>query len=438
MLSTFLNWRMIILIIIMFSFAIKIESQFIDDLPPIAYTSWSDFRLNYELYNFTTQDAALVNRSENYFSIYSGSYEIPPPDEYLFSPPSRPDIRLSLRLDYDENRDRRYRRLYQLYQIVGTDEQLLAEHIDNTFFLDEPAYWSEDSRYMYFEILLENNDIAFAYYDFHSHTLQIESDISLRDCYIGFGCILETRLNDTSSSILHLDTNTTQITSLVMTIESTIFIDFRPDINRLSMLYDDSASLLILNTGTLEIIWQHTVPSGRIALSWELSPDGATIAFMVDTSDTFAQGIFDAGYVSLIDIATDTPIVTLNDYTHPISGLEDSPRYVIQHDFQWLPNNRLAFAASYEFQPDYYVVTLDDGIVYSPQNFLGAIYDQAWSPDGNWLAYIHDGQLYITYWDGSTAPLLIVDDYDIDCVAWLPEEDYTPDIIICDKHWGTG
>ncbi|MEM9951647.1 MAG: DPP IV N-terminal domain-containing protein [Chloroflexota bacterium] len=417
------NWKIFILIGFVSVLTLEINALTIDgSLPPLAYTSWANDWETYELYDFSALSSTLVDRGEYRltFGVWNGGTS---PEEYLFSPPSAPDTRLAVRTNAENAR------LYDLYELSETEERLLVERIDNVLFVRFDAYWSSDNRYAYFTIRLDDDREVFAQYDFHTDSVHIKEDMRIRRCQLGFGCILLEALDEdnTSFSMFHLSVDTGDMTHITETNSITIFVYYERSLNQMSIGYNSSQSILILDMETLEVTWQRTLGDSRFT-QWKLSPDGTSIAIMVE-----ATNIPDIGYVSLIDIASDTATITIEGYTREAPSGD-----LIQHEFQWLPNNRLAFIASHEEYLDFYVITLDDGIVHSPQTYQETIFDQAWSPDGNWLAYIYEEQLYVTAWDGSTESQRIGGDEPINCVAWLPAEDYTPNILICDKYWGVG
>jgi hypothetical protein len=231
------------------------------------------------------------------------------------------------------------------------------------------------------------------------------------------GCLL---LMDTETErrLVHLDTNTAIITPLLSMSNDVHVSASWVDENRLAVVYDRQ-HFVLLEAG--EAILEAEFDS---IYAWSASQDWA-IFMTVSTQEPLGITMQSINFSSGIQFTYST---------------EFGINYNIQHGLTWLPDGRVAFTGTTPDAPHggIFIVKLDGLSIYQTVTFpeFATIYDQAWSPDGNWLLYTYEKQLYIVPWDGSEAPQLIETQEPVDCVAW--EEEYAPGTLICDKNWGMG
>ena len=378
---------------------LTLHLQSVDNLPSLAYSHWNTDQSYFTVHDLTSDDPKTITRPEDYSGRYTGRVlrvDDRPLDYIMPSPTGEALIMRETPVGDTYN------------------YTLLTEHT-NLVIADNMIHrwvaWSDDGQVAYFA-----TDEGVMQYTIETHTasLLLADVIQWSQCTQGMGCLFVVGERDLSERLMiHLDLDTGDIQPLITLTNDPYSIQVISSENQIAVVHQREERIFTLFEDrelVTEFVLEHT-DEWIVIHDWivgMLSHDEAVLLVHIETG----KRLWFESYTSYYDI---------------------------QHGFIGLSGNRIAFSARTDSAPDggIYVITLDDGFIYETVAFSqpGIHYDQAWSPDGNWLAYLEGETLFITRWDGDMQQS-IETPYPITCVAWLPE--YFPDTLICDKNWGSG
>jgi len=139
-------------------------------------------------------------------------------------------------------------------------------------------------------------------------------------------------------------------------------------------------------------------PGAKLAPRW--SPDGRTVAYLVDLDGGEAHDIF-----------------VVDSVTGAQRNLTPDIPYGIHYDLSWSPDGRhVAFAADRDGRFDTYVVEVETGALRKVLDQPCPDCELAWSPDGRWIAVMTEGHgddywTFIVPVDGGEQDLLAGADF---------------------------
>lgn len=413
-------------LLILFSLPTFAQSN---DVPQLVFSSGWD---HYTVVDVETLNMTDILRDGSMGLNETGGFEMPPRRLPLRAPAAYYE-KLMLIDESDPETEGAVEGGYSLYLVNSdTDQEFI---MDGLSIFGSAKNWSTDGRYVYLHTTTDAHVPRELYrYDTQTQTLEF---IMANVWSFSGGCqrymphcILLQGDDDTftSGTIHYLNRDTGELSLIregqlperpivwqVQTPMMTYYAKTSDDIRIYSFDVETRQETEIL-----------TLPADVDMRNAALAPDGRYLFTHVYDPETASEL-----YVYDLTTADADPI-------HVTAEFDDLFRNG-QHVPQWIDADTLAFDGRYQEETrGFYLFHVADQTLQPINTDHAATYDQAWSPDGRWFAYISSNyELYAVETTPDAEPFKVADE--ASCMDWLTEAIATSgQAYLCDKHWGMG
>jgi hypothetical protein len=425
--------------IVMVSFAWILQpSQTQSAIPsPVAFSGEDQ---DYFLYNFETMTISAVTRDGMMGLNETSGFPVPPQEIDLRAPEASYG-RLILVDASDPETDGVVEGGYTLFRV--TDQQERIRIIGGLDLFFSAVNWSPDGRFVYLHTLSEETTLlhgepgALYRYDIATSALELVFERVLN---FESGCqryrpdclVVEADEEDTTSGTLyHLDRTTG---------ESVMIAEGLLPNGSIQWIGNQATAMYTIHTPEATIVYSYDAERDILREAFSFPPDtpSGQIHFSADGRFVLVESEAEIGgkwQRRLRVYRTDAPDAAPIE----IGAMFVSLYSQSQHPPQWLDGDTLAFEGQLTADSNgFYTIDLPDGDPQRVNTPSDPMYDQAWSPDGNWFAYVtREQELYVVEVTPDAEPLWIADE--VSCVDWLPLEiSLSGQAYLCDKHRGEG
>jgi hypothetical protein len=417
---------MICCLLILFSVPTFAQSS---DVPPIAFSSTWD---HYTLVDVETFEMTDIPRDGSMGLNETNGFEMPP-HRIPMRAPAAYIGKLMLVDDSDPETGGTVEGGYSLYlENSETDREFIMNGL--SLFVSATS-WSTDGRYVYLNTTLDAHVPRELYrYDAQTQTLEFMIDnvwLFPRGCQRYTPHCIVMHGDDetfTSGTVYYMNRDTGDMSPIRVgpLVQRPFAWQAQAPIVTYHAKTADSTIIYSFDVESQQETELVTLPADVDIQRAELAPDGRYLFTHVYDAETASE-------LYVYDLTTPDA-----DPIHVTAGFDELFRNG-QHTPQWIDADTLAFDGRYQDGiAGFYLFHVPDGTLQHINTDNASTYDQAWSPDGRWFAYVTSNyELYAVATTPDAEPFKVADE--ASCVGWLPEAIATSgQAHLCDKYWGMG
>ena len=423
--------RLIYLVLLLFSFQ---ETDAVD-VPPLAFES-SGYD-GYVLVDVETMLKQIIRRDGTLGGNETAGFNVPPKEVNLRAP-ANVYGQLILVDESDPNTDGTVEGGYTLYFEFADSKRLRI--VGGLSFFLRASQWSPDGRYVYLQPFYDAVNPKVLYrFDVQTQMLEpiVENVVDFYNSCQRYTvhCIIRQREHVTDDSIAigslsHLNKQTGELSLIAENIVLPQYItEWQREASVATLFAETNNGTTIygFNAETKELRELIQFPNNIIIRHASISPENNWL-LVRQRAD---QLKYDDYFVYNMNSLQNEPIHLTADFIALGSSSQHSP--------QWLDKDTVGIDGRIsEDESGFYTIDVPDGTRKRVNVGHGSFYDEAWSSNGSWFAYIDfNNDLYAIAVEPDAEPIKIAEN--VSCVAWESLEiGQSGQVYLCDKHWGVG